>query len=187
MKERKNVLTYLMRPKDVPHGTLQAFCIMHPKDVHHVAYCATHHSAACCGSCPCRVWAEPKRTPSRAPQRAHLVQTNAHGATFVVFTQRRKKATHCCIAFWGNEPHQSPAGDSFPLARGSLWGRDGRPLRGHLPQRGRYYAGSHSGKRSNSASSPPSITIKAAFSEAMIALPSVEIYSLRMDSPLSPQ
>ena len=39
-----------MCPKDAPHGTLQAFCIMHPKDVHHVALCAIHHSAAFRGS-----------------------------------------------------------------------------------------------------------------------------------------
>jgi len=41
-----------MCPKDAPHGTLQAFCIMHPKDVHHVAQCAMHHSAAFRGSSP---------------------------------------------------------------------------------------------------------------------------------------
>ena len=41
-----------MRPRDAPHGTLRAFCIMHPKDVHHVALCAAHHSAARRGSSP---------------------------------------------------------------------------------------------------------------------------------------
>jgi len=39
-----------MCPKDAHHGTPQAFCIMHPKDVHHVALCAIHHSAAFRGS-----------------------------------------------------------------------------------------------------------------------------------------
>ena len=39
-----------MCPKDAPHGTPQAFCIMHPKDMHHVALCAIHHSAAFRGS-----------------------------------------------------------------------------------------------------------------------------------------